>query len=319
MVKRFFRAVVLTSAFMLPVFPAAAACFFISLQEFHVDKAADPFSKGDFSPFIALEAGRNFPLAPARMAEAPHATRMEGRRYYIPRHLIDDAGRFSLRVMMLDHDKDTPDDLVLPLSERSIVLSDGEFEAGFRLVTVRFMPFADDLPTRSNAQRFTFEIQRESGPCASDSEAGRSEDRHLRHENELRRLWARIQSYGRFSAGGPEYLPYRLNEVNKARMLSALASAFDVANVNARELIALGRELRELSDVTDFNRVWFEYTRLVRRLLAQKIPLRYRDENGAVKKSSAPSLAFHPVWKNLREVKELPVLPEEWGIALPER
>ncbi len=317
--KQFFSAVVLTSVFMLPGFPAAASCFFVSLREFHVAEGADPFGMGNFSPLIALEAGRVFPLAPARMAEAPHATQMEGRRYYIPRHLIDDAGRFSLRMTMIDHDKDTPDDLVLPLSERYIVLTNDKFEAGFRLVTVRFVPFSDEARTRSNAQWFKFEIERRNGPCDSDSEAGRAEDRRLRRENELQRLWAHVQSYERFPAGGQEYLPYRVKMVEEANMLTALSSVFDVANVNARELIALGRGLRELTDVPDFNRAWVEYTRLVRRLLAQKIPMSYWDEKGVKKQSSAPSLAFHPGWKNLREVEELPVLPEKWGIALPER
>lgn len=316
---RFFSAVALTAILMLSVFPAAAACFLISLREFHVAESADPFSKGNFSPLIALEAGRVYPLAPERMAEAPHATRMEGRQYYIPRHLIDDAGRFSLRMTMIDHDKDTPDDLVLPQSERSIVLTDAKFEAGLKLVTVRFTPFADKLPPQSNAQQFTFEIERRNGVCDADSEAGLAEDRRLRRENELRRLWSRVQFYDSYPACGQEYLPYRVKMVEKTSMPSALDSAFDMAKVNAQELLALGQDLRQLRDLPNFDKVWIEYTRLAHRLLAQTIPMRYRDDKGVNKQSSTPSLAFHPAWKNLWEIKEIPTLPERWGITPQER
>ena len=319
MMIRFFSAVALTAILMLSVFPAAAACFFISLREFHVAEAADPFTKGNFSPLIALEAGRVYPLAPARMAEAPHATRMEGRRYYIPRHFIDDAGRFSLRMTMIDHDKDTPDDLVLPQSERSIVLDDAKFEAGLKLETVRFTPFADKLPPQSNTQQFTFEIERRNGDCDAGSEAGLTEDRRLRRENELRRLWAQVQFYDSYPAGGQEYLPYRVKMVDKTGIPSALASALDMAKVNAQELLALGQDLQQLRDLPDFDKVWMEYTRLAHRLLNQEIPMRYRDDKGVKKQSSAPSLAFHPAWKNLLETEEIPTLPENWGITLQER
>ena len=315
---RFLSTAALTALLMLSVFPAAAACFFISLREFHVAEAADPFAKGNFSPLIALETGRVYPLAPERMAEAPHATRMVGRRYYIPRHLIDDAGRFSLWMTMIDHDKDTPDDLVLPQSKRPIALTDAKFEAGLKLVMVRFMPFADKLPPQSNAQQFTFEIERTNGICDADSEAGLAEDRRLRLENELQRLWASVQFFDSFPTPGQEYLPYRVNMVEKARMAGALANAFDMARVNAQELLALGQDLRQLSDLADFDKVWVEYTRLVHRLLAQTIPMRYRDDKGLKKQSSIPSLAFHPAWKNLWKTEETPTLPESWGIALPE-
>ncbi len=303
---------------MLSAFPAAAECYFVSLREFHVSEGADPFAMGDFVPMIALEAGRFFPLAPERMAEAPHATRMEGRQYYIPRYLIDDKERFSLRMMMLDHDKDTRDDLVLPLSEGLIDLNAGKYEAGFRLQDVRFMPFSDTVPAQSNVQRFTFEIEKRQGHCNLHTQAGRAQDRQLRRENELRRLWAQVQTYEHFGANGQEYLPYRVSMVDAARLPAALDGVFDMASVNARELIELGYRLRALGDVAGFNRGWVEYIRLVRRLLAQQIPMRYWDEKGVRKQSSAPSLAFHPDWKRLGESRELPVLPGSWGIALPE-
>lgn len=106
--------------------------------------------------------------------------------------------------------------------------------------------------------------------------------------------------------------------VEKTRWSGALASAFDMARVNAQELLVLGRDLRELADTADFDKTWVEYTRLVERLLAQNIPLRYQDDSGTPKQSSAPSLAFHPAWKNLGAFGETPSLPENWGIALPE-
>jgi len=185
-------------------------------------------------------------------------------------------------------------------------------------VTVQFMPFADKLPPQPNAQRFTFEIERRSGGCDTESEAGMAEDRRLRRENELRRLWAGVQFYDSYPTGGQDYLPYRVNMVEKSRMPSALASAFDMARVNAQELLALGQDLRQLRDLPDFDKVWVEYTRLMHRLLAQEIPMRYRDDKGVKKQSSTPSLAFHPAWKNLKEVEGTPTLPESWGITLPE-
>lgn len=314
---RVFSAIALTSVLTLSVFPAAAACFFISLREFHVTEAADPFAKGNFSPLIALEPGRLFPLAPELMVEAPHANRMQGRRYYIPRHLIDDAGRFSLRMTMIDHDKDTPNDLVLPQSERLVDLISAKYEAGLQLVTVRFMPFADRLPPQSNIQEFTFELERRNGLCDSGSEAGLNEDRRLRRENELRRLLAQVRFYDSFPTGGQDYLPYRFKTVEKIHLPAALASALDMARVNAHELLALGQDLRELRDAPDFDKAWVEYTGLVHRLLAQSISIHYQDDQGVKKQSMVPSLAFHPAWKNLGVTGELPNLPPNWGITAP--
>lgn len=309
--------VVLAATLVLSAESVSAECYFVSLREFHVSKSADPFSKGNFSPLIAIEPGRLYPLAPEYEAEAPHGAVMLGRKYYIPRHLIDDESRFSLRLMMLDLDKDTPDDLVLPPTERTISLATTGSATDTHLVTVRFSPFSDEPRIQSNAQRFTFEISRNVGPCDEDTDAGRTADRSHRQDNELRRIHARVMFYDRpHPVGGHDYSPYRIGKIVAARLPLVLARAFDVARVNALELIALGKHVRSLQGRPEFERVWSDYTRLVRRLALQKISLRYKNEKKVARMASVPSLAFHPEWEKLPMIGELPVLPKEWGIAI---
>ncbi len=313
-------AIGLSLALLLANTSALATCHFISLREFHVAEPADPFGMGDFVPLIALEAGRYYPLAPEGEAEAAVGERIEGRRYYLPRHLIDRAGRLSLRIMMIDMDRDTPADLVLPPSERSVLLADREREAGSHLVTVRFKPFRDEVRMQSNAQSFTFEISERAGPCDADTDHGRAADRHNRRDNDLNRLRARVMFHDQpYPVGGREYLAYRTRKISDSRLPLALARAFDVARVNGRELIALGEEIRALHGVSGYAQLWADYARLVRRLAAQEIPLLYRDEKRTVKRTSAPSLAFHPAWRKHRDTDKIPMLPKAWGIILPGR
>lgn len=95
-------------------------------------------------------------------------------------------------------------------------------------------------------------------------EVGRAEDRRLRRGNELRRLRAHVHSYEHYPAGAQEYLSYRVREIDESRLATALPRVFDMASVNAQELIALGNKLRELVDVPVYEKVWSEYTRLVK-------------------------------------------------------
>lgn len=310
-------AIVVAMVVMLSAESAFAKCYFISLQEFHVTKSADLFSKGNFSPLIALEPGRLYPLAPEYEIEAPHGSMMQGRKYYIPQYLIDDDNRFSLRLMMVDLDDDTPNDLILPPSERSISLAPGGFKNGSRLVALDFVPFSDEARKRANAQRFTFEINSQAGACDEASSAGLTADRDLRRNNELLRIHARVMFYERpYPVVGQNYLPYRIGNVEGPRMGTARKSAFDVAWVNARELIALGKQVRILQESSGYKRVWRDYTNLVKQLMLGKIELRYRDKAKKINKVIVPSLAFHPDWKNLQIADDYPVLPKEWGIAI---
>ena len=107
---------------------------------------------------------------------APEGTQMKGRRYYLPRHLIEDKTRGVLWLTLFDYDKDTPNDLILPQTGRSIPLNDDRFTRGGYLASVDLLPFTDDVPGKPNAQRFTFHIERTDGPCDSESTAGRAED-----------------------------------------------------------------------------------------------------------------------------------------------
>lgn len=314
--NRFLSAVIVSLVGLFTALPADAACYFLSLREFQVAEGADPFSKGDFMPFIALEPGRVYPLAPERMIEAPEGSLMEGRRYYLPRHLFEDQNRVVLWITLFDFDQDTPNDLILPQTGGSIRLDGEQFTRAGYLASVDFLPFTDIVPGKPNAQRFTFHIERTDGACDSDSTAGRAEDRRLRQENELRRLQARVQHYQRYPVGGQEYHAYRVNRVQDNARPAALDKAFDLARGNALELIALGEALYRLRELRGYGLAWDEYRQLLQTLLEQTIPYRYRDEKGVRQQASVPSLAFHPAWRNLPNPEQLPELRPEWGISL---
>lgn len=315
---RRFLPIVLTS-WLLSVLaqPSSADCYYVSLQKFKVKESADVLSWGNFAPFIALEVGHLYPLAPEGKLEAPHDTEMTGRRYYVPRHMIDSTGAFSLWLTMIDYDEDTPDDIVLPLTKKSIILNNDSFISGPRSFTLEYTPFGDLHPPHSNSQQFTFKIERQQKGCNYDSEQGRVEDSLFRRENELKRLRAHVLGYENYPGDSQEYHSYRVKEVEERRLESALPRALDMASINARELITLGDALRELSDIPGYERVWSEYAELIRVLWAQEIPLRYRDEKGNKQQSMVPSLAFHPAWKKLMPNRVLPVLPTEWVVHLP--
>ena len=301
---------------------AAAECFFIGLRGFEIEKNPDVLVWGEISPVIALEAGRFYPLAPERMAsisvDAGQVSGLQGQLYYIPQALIDGEGRFVLRMMVVDPDKDTADDTLLPLRERSISLAADEFETNARRVSVHFLPFAELFPPTSNAMRFEFEIRRRPGICDLDSEAGRAADLHFRQRNELQRLLVRVVAYERpHLVGGREYLAYRRPQIKAKDRAYAVERAFDVADVNARELVALGQEIFDLADTPGFDEVWEEYTLLVQRLARQSIKLQFKQGEYDMN-ASVPSLAFHPKWKQLDQRALLPTLPEAWGITLPD-
>jgi hypothetical protein len=299
-----------------------ADCFFIGLRGFAIEKNPDLLLWGELAPLLALEPGRFYPLAPRRMASLDagggERSDLQGQLYYIPRHLIDLEGRFSLRMLVVDPDKDTADDTLLPLSERQISLAPESFDTDSRRVTLRYRPFADLSPPTSNAMQFSFEIRRRSGDCDSDSAPGRAADLDYRRQNELQRLLVRVVSYERpHLLGGRETRPYRLAEVKARDFPEARDRALDIADVNARELIDLGRAVQDLAGADGFDEVWEEYILLVQRLARQHLGIQYR-RDGVQQRMRLPSLRFHPGWAELDSGDDRPLLPPAWKIKLPQ-
>ena len=297
---------------------AVADCYFSRLNGYHLTQVSDLFTWGDLSPLIGLEAGYYFNLAPSGQhiidISGGKASNLQGELYYIPQNLIDKNNRFSLRIMVLDRDNDTADDLVLPLSERSISLAPASFVLDRLRVDAYFQPFGDMTTTKPrHEQSYQFEILREPQNCNMDTAEGRENDQRFRLENHLKRLSLRIKVYEEaFLSGGQEYLSYRVPVIKEYSLADALGIAETVAAVNSNELISLGTELEKLRNVKDFSKVWREYRRLVRRLLRQKITIYYREEKKH-KKMEVPSLDFHPDWKKLTGSTGI-LPPESWKI-----
>ncbi|MEA3490493.1 MAG: hypothetical protein U9R27_01185 [Campylobacterota bacterium] len=309
---------VLTLLISFFVKSVAADCYFIRLDGYHLTQGADVFSWGELSPLIGLEAGYYFHLSPRGQhiidISRGREGNLQGELYYIPQNLIDKDNNFSLRIMVLDRDNDTADDLVLPLNERSISLAPASFVLDRLRVDAYFQQFGDYTTTRPrNEQSYQFEILREPGDCSLDTARGRANDHRFRLENHLKRLHLHIKAYEEdFISGGQEYQSYRVPDIRGYSLADALDITEIIAAVNSSELISLGVELEKLRDVKNFPNVWREYKRLVRRLLRQKITIQYREEK-IDKKMEVPSLDFHPDWEKLTgNAAILP--PESWKI-----
>jgi len=299
---------------------AVADCYFIRLSGYHLTQGSDLFSWGELSPLIGLEAGYFFHLTPSGQhiidISSGKATNLQGELYYIPHNLIDKNNHFSLRIMVLDRDNDTADDLVLPLNERSISLAPASFVLDRLRVDAYFQQFGDLTTTKPrHEQSYQFEILREPEDCSPDTAEGRANDQRFRLENHLKRLNLHIKVYEEaFLSGGQEYQSYRIPNIREYSLADALDIAEIIAAVNSSELISLGVALQKLHDVENFSNVWRNYRRLVRRLLRQKIPIQYMEEKKR-KNIEVPSLDFHPDWEKLTgSTGVLP--PESWEIQI---
>lgn len=304
---------------------ASADCYFISLRGFDIAKNPDVLLWGDLSPLIALEPGRFYPLTPERKdvvsSSGGHATNLQGHRYYIPQHLINDAGQFSLRMMVIDRDKDTGDDTLLPFREKLITLPAGKESAvNSNPVIVEYAPFADITPPQSNRMRFEFDLRSRTGDCDVSSGIGKKTDSQYRRHNELKRLLVRVVAYEQPAlVGGREYLAYRLPEIKSHKLSDGLEKALDIADVNARELLELGSNIYDLRGNPGFYEVWEEYVLLIQHLYKQHIILLY-DENKVQKRKriKVPSLSFHPEWGSLVSRPDSVTPPDNWKIVLPD-
>ncbi len=299
---------------------ATANCYFIRLNGYHLSQRLDVFGWGELSPLIGLEAGEYYHLAPRGQHKIDisngEAKNLQGELYYIPQNLIDKNNQFSLKMMVIERDEDSPDDLVLPLRERSISLTSESFFLDSLRTDLSFQPF-DDTVTNipQNKQSYQFEIIRDSRNCSLNTAEGEANDLRFRLQNELKQLHLHIKFYEEaFLSGGHEYEFYKLPMIQKNSLSDALSIAGTIASVNSSELISLGVTLQKLSKVENFSNVWREYMYLVRRLLGQKITIKYIEEK-KWGKMEVPSLRFHPEWEKLPGgIGILP--PKKWKIQI---
>ena len=275
--------IVFTLLLSLNSVTSMADCHFIRLNGFEITQNPDIFFWSELSPLIALEAGHFYPLSPNGMestdTNSGEVKDLQGQIYYIPQHLIDNDNNFSLRIMVIDRDKDTPDDIVLPLSGRTISLAPETFTINSRRVTVHFRPFGDTSPPTGNGMTYQFEILRNTEVCNNNTVIGRDNDWRFRMENELKRLQVLIKNYEKDPLiGSHEFNFYRFPEIKKNQYSKALSAAMETAAINSSELISLGLEIKKLNAAKDFNKLWQEYTQLIQRLLGQNMTLKYKKD-----------------------------------------
>ncbi len=309
--------IILTS-FFLQV--ATANCYFIRLNGYHLTQRADLFSWGELSPLIGLEAGDYFHLSPPGQnminISNGETENLQGELYYIPQNLIGKDNQFSLRMTVIERDIDTADDLVLPLSERSISLEPKLFILDSMRFNVAFHRFTySDTSASENEQSYQFEILRESKDCSPDTSKGRENDLHFRLQNKLKQLHLHIKYYKEaFLRGSHEYQSYRVPLIKEESFSDALKRAEATAAANVRELISLGTTLDKLRHVENFKNVWRDYWYLIKQLLEEKITMEYREEK-EWKKIDVPSLKFHSDWNSL--TKSTAILPpKSWNIPI---
>ncbi len=314
------RKLILTFIILISFFGevVVANCYFIRLNGYHITERLDVFGWGELSPLIGLEAGDYFNLSPRGQNKIDisggESKSLQGELYYIPQNLIDKNNQFSLRMMVVERDTESPDDLVLPLSERFISLTPKSFFLDSLRTDISFQPFDDTVSSTSqNKQSYQFEILRDSQNCSPDTAEGQANDLRLRLENRLKQLHLHIKHYEEaFLSGGHEYQSYRLPIIRKRSFSKALDISEAVAAVNSSELISLGGTLEKLRKVKDFSSVWREYRYLVRHLLKQKITIYYMEEKEE-KKMEVPSLRFHSDWEKF--TKSTGILPpKHWNI-----
>ena len=299
---------------------AIANCYFIRLNGYSLTHRADVFSWGEFSPLIGLEAGDYYHLSPSGQniidINAGEVKNLQGELYYIPQNLIDKNNQFSLRMTVLERDIDTSDDLVLPLSERSISLEPKSFILDSMRVNVPFQRFTYPASSTSqNEQSYQFEILRESQDCSPDMPQGRENDLNFRLQNKLKHLHLHIKHYQKpFLRGSHEYQSYRLPKIKEKSLAEALKITEAISTANARELILLGTTLEKLRHFKNFKTVWRDYWYLTKNLLGEKITIEYMEEK-EWKKMEVPSLRFHTDWKDL--AKSTAILPpKHWDIPV---
>jgi hypothetical protein len=299
---------------MFSIQAAWSECFFIRLNNYQLTERPDLFSWGEVTPLIALEAGRFYNLSPSGELTFPHDKDFSGEIYYIPQHLIDSKKMFSLRLMTIERDIDTPDDLILPLREQSVSLKPEHFTSSNRPVKLRFSPFGDMAhAVPKNEQQYLFTIFQNNESCDISTKKGLINDQRYRRENEIKRLALRVKYYEKPALiAGHEYAFFQRPKIDKYNYTDALELARQAADINARELLKLGYELRLLEDVKNFKTVWKNYSDLIKRLYELSFTIRFT-RDGSKQAISVPALDFHPRWKVLSGSKGIKP-PKAWKV-----
>ena len=312
--KKVIFSCMLITGFLVKI--AVADCYFIRLNGYSLSLRADVFSWGELSPMIGLEEGQFYHLLPDIETSEKKATNLHGELYYIPQSLINEQNQFSLRMIVLERDEKTSDDLVLPLRQRDISLESKEFRNDIRHVKLTFKPFAEEYNSL-NAQSYQFDILKRSEECSLSTALGKENDLQYRLENRLKHLSYHIGTYKNdFLDGAREYRYYRTPEIENKNVETGLNKAVEIAELNAHELIILGKTLEKQKKSKKFPIVWNAYKELVKHLLDDNITIQYEKEK-KWETMFVPALAFHPKWKDFNRSSEI-ILPEDWKIILPQ-
>ena len=297
----------------------AADCHFIRLNSYSMTQGQDVFSWGELSPMIGLKVGQFYHLTPSGMISTKYGKvnkDYQGELYYIPQSLIDTNDMFTLRMIVVERDEDSKDDLVLPYRERSISLAPELFNASTRRVEVFFQPFNEDGINPRNEQSYKFDILKNSEDCSLVTVNGRTNDSRYRLQNQLKHIRLHIKFYKRaFLDGGREYKCYRSPDIERQNLQQALDLAHIYASVNSNELISLGSKLKKLQGTENFSTVWNEYEWLVQSLYNDEIIVRYTEDK-KWKEIKVPSLSFHLKWGD-KNVTAGMTLPKKWKIRFP--
>ena len=317
------RKLILTSIILVTFFleVATANCYFIRLNGYNISQRLDVFSWGELSPLIALETGDYYNLSPPGKNKIDitngEAKNLQGELYYIPQNLIDKNNQFSLKIMVIERDEESPDDLVLPVRERSISLTSELFFLDSLRINLSFEAFDDIVDnTPLNKQSYQFEILRDSQNCSLNTAEGEANDLRFRSQNKLRKLHLHIKHYEEsFLSGSHEYQSYRLpKKISKKSLKNALDISRTIATINANELISLGTTLEKFNKVENYSNIWREYMYLVRQLLGQKITIEYMKEK-KWEIMEVPSLRFHPNWEKLSGGTDI-LPPKNWKVLI---
>jgi len=290
-----------------------SGCYWIRLNGLYIEKSSDFLARGDYLPLIGLEPGDLYSLLSGAEESiglsATREQRIDGHWYYIPAHLID-KGAMTLKFMVLDRDKETDDDLVLPLRSHSIRLDGGSWRLGRMQIEVPEAYVLDDQLAKINRMRFHFELQRRPGLCSPERSRGAAADSAYRNENRLHHLRTRIFRYFETPVlAGREAKLFVDDATTDAE------AAFALAKQNLHELLALGREVDQLEGVVGFDELRHEFGKLIARLGQMRLSFTLVEKNGEKSRQvsvNAPALASDPEWKQFIADAVIEPIPNHW-------
>lgn len=288
-------------------------CHWIRLNGLYIEHSPDFLARGDYLPLIGLEPGELYSLLSGseEAIELPSKREREidGQWYYVPAHLID-RQEMTLKVMVLDRDEDTDDDLVLPMRSHVVRIDQGFSPSGRMQIDVSEVYVLDDQTTKSNEVRFRFELQRRPGPCSLEGPDAAAADSANRKANKVRHLRTRIFRYFEEPVlAGREAKLFVDNETSNA------ATAYEIARRNLHELRTLGREVERLEGAEGFDDLRHDFGKLIARLREKRLAFTIVEADGGKHRkipATAPVLASDPEWKRFIADAFIEPLPERW-------